>query len=255
MVTILFYLQVYYSLDTLMLGFYRSETDIGFYNAAYRIIMGIIMFNNILMYSAYPTFSKFYRVQRSQVSKLLQRILSLSMAIAIPIGIAGTILSRPIMVTLFGPEYATGNLALQLLVWSAMLALLAGNFSFCLVACHQQKALASSVGIGTASNIALNLLLIPPYGIMGACVATIIAQGSMLIFQMAVFARRIFPTFPSFMNTLKALGAGIIMGFVLIYLQSTINFFILIVIGSVLYLFILWLLGGLPLPKSLSFKK
>lgn len=254
-ITVLFFLQVYYNIDILMLGFYRGETEAGLYNAAYRVIMGIIILSTVLIQSVYPTFSKFYRDQPSEVSKLLKKTLTLSMIFAIPIAIAGTILGRSIMLILFGSAFAESKIAFQLLVWSALLALLATNYGYCLVACLQQKALAISVGMGIAVNIALNFLLIPSLGILGASLATIIAQGVMLITQIIFFSRRILPTLPSAVMTLKALGAGLSMGFIIIYLDSVINFFVLAVIGIVVYFSILWLLGGIPLHKLLSFKR
>lgn len=254
-ITVLFFLQIYYNLDILMLGFYRGEMEVGLYNAAYRVIMGIIILSTVLMQSVYPTFSKFYRDQPSEVSKLLKKTLTLSTVFAIPIAIGGTILARSIMVILFGSSFADSKIAFQLLVWSAMLALLAANYGYCLVACLQQKFLAISVGMGTAVNIALNFLLIPGLGILGASLATIIAQGVMLVTQIIFFSRRILPTLPSAVMTLKALGAGLSMGFIIIYLNSYMNFFGLAVIGIVVYFSILWLLGGMPLNKFFSLKR
>jgi len=190
-----------------------------------------------------------------EVSKLLKKTLTLSMVVAIPIGIAGTILSGPIMVTLFGSAFSDSKFALQILVWSAALVLFSANYGYCLVACHQQKALAISIGIGTVANIALNFLLIPSYGIMGASLATVIAQFTMLIFQIAFFYRRIYPTLPSAASALKAFVAGLSMAIVILYLSPFINFYSLLFIGTVIYFLILWLLGGIPLHILSSFRR
>ena len=243
-ITILFFLQIYYNLDILMIGFYMDELKVGLYNAAYRIVMGVIILSTVLMQSVYPTFSKLYRENPLEVSKLLKKTLSLSIIISIPIGVAGTILSRPLMVTLFGSAFSDSKSAFQILVWSAMLALLAANYGYCLVACHQQKALAVSTGIGTAVNIILNMLLIPRLGIMGASLATIIAQVVMLIFQIAVFARRIYPTLPPALLVFKVFVAGLSMVIVIINLNSLINFLGQLFIGSIVYFLILILLKG-----------
>lgn len=254
-VTILIFFQIYYNLDTLMLGFFRGEREVGLYNAAYRLIMGIITLSAVLMESVYPAFSRLYQKRPLEVSKLLKKTLTLSMVVAIPIGIAGTILSGPIMVTLFGSAFSDSKFALQILVWSAALVLFAANYGYCLVACHQQKALAISIGIGAAANIALNFLLIPSYGIMGASLATVIAQFTMLIFQIAFFYRRIYPTLPSAASALKAFVAGLSMVIVILYLNPFINFYSLLFIGTVIYFLILWLLGGIPLHILSSFRR
>jgi len=246
--------QIYFNMDIWMLGFYRSETEVGFYNAAYRVIFAIIMINTVFMQAIYPTFSRLYRRQPLEVSKLLKKTLSLSMIFAIPIGIAGTILSHSLIATLFGTAFANSTLAFQILVWSASLAFLGANYGYCLVACHQQKTLAFAAGIGTAVNIVLNFLLIPSHGIIGACLATIIAQVVMVICESIAFSLRISPTFPSAILALKASAAGLVMGLVLFYLNSYFNLFLLIIIGVVVYFSILWLLGRAQLFKLLSFR-
>ncbi len=251
-ITILFFLQIYYNLDTLMLGFYRGEKEVGIYNAAYRVIMGIITLSTVLMEATYPRFSKLYRERPFEVSKLLKKTLGISIAITIPMAIGGTILSRPIMVILFGSAFSDSKVAFQILIWSAMIALLAANYSYSLVACHQQKALAISIGIGTAFNIVLNFLLIPSQGILGASLATVIAQVVMIIFQIIIFAKKVSLTLPSAKFSLKALIAGLSMGLFIIYFNSLINFFIMIAVSIVIYFTILYLLGGASLFKETS---
>ena len=47
-------------------------------------------------------------------------------------------------------------------------------------------------GVAAAVSVGLNLLLIPPYGIMGAAVATVVAYVVMFI-RMTWYAQRVFP--------------------------------------------------------------
>ncbi|MDW8338174.1 MAG: oligosaccharide flippase family protein, partial [Thermoleophilia bacterium] len=63
-------------------------------------------------------------------------------------------------------------------------------------------------GAAAAVNVALNLLLIPRYGMMGAAVATIAAYGTMFA-AMAWWAQRIFPVPYQWRRVGTAAGAGI----------------------------------------------
>ena len=47
-------------------------------------------------------------------------------------------------------------------------------------------------GVAAAVNVALNLTLIPPYGMMGAAIATVAAYTVMFV-GMAWWAQRVFP--------------------------------------------------------------
>ena len=59
-----------------------------------------------------------------------------------------------------------------------------------------------------AVNVALNLLLIPPYGMMGAAIATIAAYTTMFA-GMAWWAQRLYPVPYQWRRVLTAAGAGV----------------------------------------------
>jgi O-antigen/teichoic acid export membrane protein len=63
-------------------------------------------------------------------------------------------------------------------------------------------------GIAAVVNVALNLILIPPYGIMGAAVATVAAYGVMFV-AMTWYAQRVFPVPYQWRRVLTAAGAAV----------------------------------------------
>jgi len=63
-------------------------------------------------------------------------------------------------------------------------------------------------GVAAAVNIALNLLLIPPYGMMGAAVATVAAYITIFV-GMAWWSQRIYPVPYQWRRVTTAAGAGI----------------------------------------------
>jgi len=63
-------------------------------------------------------------------------------------------------------------------------------------------------GAAAAVNIVLNLILIPPYGMMGAAIATIAAYSTMFV-GMAWWSQRIYPVPYQWRRVLTAAGAGI----------------------------------------------
>jgi O-antigen/teichoic acid export membrane protein len=63
-------------------------------------------------------------------------------------------------------------------------------------------------GVAAVVNIGLNLILIPPYGIMGAAVATVVAYGVMFI-GMTWYAQRVFPTPYQWRRVLTAAAAAV----------------------------------------------
>ena len=63
-------------------------------------------------------------------------------------------------------------------------------------------------GVAAAVNVVLNLILIPPYGIMGAAVATVVAYVVMFL-GMTWFAQRVFPTPYQWRRVASAAGAAV----------------------------------------------
>ena len=63
-------------------------------------------------------------------------------------------------------------------------------------------------GVAAAVNIGLNLILIPPYGIMGAAVATVVAYVVMFL-GMTWYAQRVFPTPYQWRRVFTAVGAAV----------------------------------------------
>jgi O-antigen/teichoic acid export membrane protein len=63
-------------------------------------------------------------------------------------------------------------------------------------------------GAAAAVNVALNLLLIPPYGMMGAAIATIAAYSTMFA-GMAWWAQRIFPVPYQWRRVATAAATGV----------------------------------------------
>ncbi len=63
-------------------------------------------------------------------------------------------------------------------------------------------------GVAAVVNVALNLLLIPPYGMMGAAIATVAAYGVMFA-AMTWYAQRVFPTPYQWRRVLTAVAAAV----------------------------------------------
>ncbi len=243
LVLTLFLHQIYFNFDTLMLGMMRSEEEAGWYTATYRIIFAVVALNTALMEAVYPTFSRLFRDGAAALRGLLEKSLTISLVLALPMGIGGTLLARPLILALYGPDYLESVLALQMLVWSAVLAFVGANYGYCLVACGRQKILAWSAAAGATVNVLLNLWLIPRYGIPGACLATVISQALMLGCEAVAFMKQVARALPLGGLTWKALVAGLVMGAALLLLGESLPVWLTVAAGAGIYAGCFWLLA------------
>lgn len=142
---------------------------------------------------------------------------------------------------LFGPAYRQANIVLQILVWSAVLVILRGSYRQAFIASGRQTLDLRCAGIAAAFNLGLNVLLIPPYGMIGAASATVIGDCIWLTLA-ALYCNRYVVPVPVLEHLSKPLVASVFMGGSFIALApfpwvSQAVFAWLVYLGS------LWLMG------------
>jgi len=107
-------------------------------------------------------------------------------------------------------------------------------------------------------NVALNILLIPVYGYMGAGIAKTISYAVLLILGITI-SYSFMPWFAPVKSLSKVVLSTVSMGVVLIFLKkflsiSLVNLIILIVIGAVIYFSLLFLFNEIK-KTELNFVK
>jgi O-antigen/teichoic acid export membrane protein len=161
-------LQVYYLTDTVVLGFLRGDTFVGWYSAAYRIVSFILVAGGLFFESTFPVISRYYQNARERLPRLLNSSLQMTALLVIPMAAGGTVLARPMLTSLYGAPYGAAAVAFQFLIWAVAIELIGMNWGYALMACDRAKEYMKAVGLGAILSVALNLALIPKFGLMGA---------------------------------------------------------------------------------------
>lgn len=234
--------QIYYNFDTIMLGFMRSNEEVGFYNAAYRIIFLLLPLGGFYYTAIFPVISNYYKTSLESLQRLLSGTAKLMVTIGLPLAIGGTILAKPLMSLIYGSEYNSGIIAFQILIWAVTITWIGGAYGNSLIACDRQNKVAVRVAIGAAGNIVLNLILIPPYGIVGASIATVFTEGIVFLLMYREFNKITRVSLNSYIlrPIITSLGMG-----AFLYFCSGWNVLLLILLGAAIYFMILFLIGGI----------
>src|SRR5262249_25718345 len=122
-----------------------------------------------------------YAENRECFREVVVRSLRLTAIFALPLGVGGVFLADPIIKLLVGPTYVESVPVFQILSWSAVLVILRGTYRQALNAAHLSRLDLRCAATSVALNIALNLILIPLYGIIGAAIATVVAESLWLM--------------------------------------------------------------------------
>lgn len=180
-----------YHVDILLLQPLAGSQVTGYYRAA-LLIAEFVWFvpfalQMVLLHSTAELWAK---DRTDEISRLAARATRYTVALALLVTLGIASLVDAFIPLYFGSEFAVAS--------DIVLLLLPGAFGFAVArpifAIGQGKGdlriLIVSTGTATVLNLGLNLLLIPPYGMTGAAVATSIAYGSMLVLHV-LSARRI----------------------------------------------------------------
>lgn len=102
---------------------------VGWYNAAYRLIMILLFIPSIINITIFPVMSRFYVSSKDSLRFAYETYFRYMVMIGIPIGFGTTLLADRIILLIFGAEYENSIIALQILVWSSVFIFLSSAFA------------------------------------------------------------------------------------------------------------------------------
>jgi O-antigen/teichoic acid export membrane protein len=243
-------IQIIYYLDTILLGFMRSKAEVGLYNAAYKIVLFAIMTGAFYFDAIFPVLANYYKTSHSAIQKLLSYSARLVAGLAIPMGIAGTLLARPALQLFYGSRYEEGTVALQILIWVAVLIYFNMIYARAMWACNQQKAYVKIVAGQALLNVVLNVACIPWLGIAGAAISKVAAEFLGLFFYYREFSRIIRVPFQPYLGRPLLASLPMIL-FLLAGQFVALNIFILAAGGLIIYCVSLYLCRGVTRQDAL----
>lgn len=237
--------------DMIALGWFRTPEELGYYGVGQKIILLLYVAPALLASGVFPVFSRLAGVANEKFRVLFEKALSVSELLAMPIAVGGIVLAPKIILMLgFGAEYLPGATALAILMGTLVIVFPSTIFSNALFAYNQQKKFMRFVLIGVISNIVLDILFIPRWGIEGSAVATVLSQILTNIFiWLAMY--RVNP-FSATTRLLRIAVAAVLMGVAVYFLALTnLPTAVLIALGAIIYALLLYLLRE-PLLKEIT---
>ena len=184
-------LNTYTYIDTVILGVMRSDTEVGWYTASYRVYEGLTYAPSILAAVLTPRLSYLFVSDRQAHGNLLRKVLLAAVALGVVLGGLGALFASPILTTVFGVAYAPGTAPLQILAGGSLFVFSTWILHAAAISTNLDRRLLITTVVGLASNVALNLVLIPRWGISGAAWATVIAEALTVVLLFVQVKRRL----------------------------------------------------------------
>ncbi|OGM93286.1 hypothetical protein A2372_02720 [Candidatus Wolfebacteria bacterium RIFOXYB1_FULL_54_12] len=161
--------------DTIMIGWFRDITDVGYYSAGLRIAQIIFMIPALFGTALFPSFAKFAH-DKARFTHALERSILALLMIGIPMAIGGALLAKDIIYIVYGDQYLAGSFAFAIMSLTFIAGFLAPILGNALFALNKERKLFTYAALGIFGNFFFNLLLIPRFGIAGAAFSTLLTQ-------------------------------------------------------------------------------
>ncbi len=163
---------IIFSIDVLMLGYFRTSEEVGVYRIISQIsslnVIFLIVFGTIVG----PKISNLNsKGDQQELKKVIRSSTKLIFFATAPIFLTILIFSKKIL-SFFGPEYALEQHVLILLATAQFLYAVSGFVDLTLNMTGRQKVYTRITTSSAIANILLNIILVPLYGLEGAALST-----------------------------------------------------------------------------------
>lgn len=203
---------IYTNLDTVMLGFMKTDDAVGYYNAAVRIKSILVSIVTSLGTVLLPRAS--YYVEHGQMEefrRISRKALNFVIMAATPLMLYFIFFARQGILLLSGEDFMGAVLPMQIIMPTLLFIGLTNILGIqILVPTGREKMVLYSVIVGAAVDVVCNLLLIPKFAATGAAVSNMLAEAAVLVFQITVLRKEVLSAFRSIQYW--KLGAGLLAG-------------------------------------------
>ncbi len=161
-------------IDSLMLAYFYSNTEVGLYNVANKLAALVLFLIIPLISSVLTKISSAYWTQNTVKLNELINLTSRIMFWSSILVFFGLLIFSDFLLGLFGDEFIKAKMAMVFLSVGFFCNALFGLVEHLMNLSGNEKNLSLIFGFGLIINICLNYLLIPIYGIEGAAFSTMI---------------------------------------------------------------------------------
>lgn len=221
-------------IGVILLAKMSGNASVGVFGAANNLVEKLWIISDGICTALFPALVSLYQKSQKDAVHLYSQYYEYLLMLALPIAIGTTILSKPIILLIYGQEYIAAVPVLQILVWWLFISFLSSIQSLTLNAIHLEKKSALVSIITTPLYITLNLLLIPTFQEKGTAWANLLSILCSFVL-LTYFVKVHFVSMLISWNRLARItSSAALMGIIVYWLREW-NLFISIIAGGVIY--------------------
>ena len=168
---------MYGQMDRIMIGQMLSDMDVGLYTTATAICGMWIFVPDAIITSFQPSIMVLKQNgKQSLYIRRLEQLYSGIIWLCIAVSTVVAIMASFIISVLYGKAYLGAVQTLQIAIWYETFAMIGNARGIWILCENKNKYVKYYLSIGAVTNLILNAIMIPVWGINGAAVATLVTQ-------------------------------------------------------------------------------
>lgn len=250
---------IYVNLDSVMLGFMTSDDNVGYYSAAVKIKQIIVSLVTSLGAVMLPRLAFYYEQKRfHEFQSLVKDALGFIFIISLPLTVYFTLYAKDSILFLSGETFLYSVEPMQIIMPTVFFIALSNLMGWqILVPMDREKQVVLSTIIGAIIGCLVNVFAIPILGVNGASLANLCAEFSVVLIQIILLRKFIFPIFFEVrVSVSRILISLLISTGIILVVEINLNVFLNLVLSSILffgvYFSVLFILKEPMLYKILS---
>ena len=164
-----------FNADLIFLRVFEGRAAVGHYAAAYALTSFLSNMGIAYSLSLLPALTRL-RDRAGELGDLYRTAHAQVFTVGVAVAAGGTLLAAPVVSLVFGPEYRASVLPLAIVIWAVPVGLVRDLPVTALISAGRERPIVRLTGQAAAINMALNLLLVPSFGLAGAATATVLTE-------------------------------------------------------------------------------
>lgn len=232
---------VYLKGDVILLSLFRSQSEVGLYGAAYKVIDVVTVVPMMFMGIVLPLLiSSWVSADKEMFRRRFQKSFDFLTLLALPIAGGGLVLGKDLMAFVAGQPFRHSGELLQILIFASLAVFFSGLYGHIVVAIGKQRKSIWGYAIDAFLSLAAYLIFVPRYGAPAAAWVTVFSEVFIAVYTFILVSRET-RVLPALGTSAKAVLATIFMMLVLLALPHW-QVIIMVLIGAVVYGLFLYIL-------------
>lgn len=227
---------IYVNLDSVMLGFMTSDDNVGYYSAAVKIKQILVSLVTSLGAVMLPRLAFYYEQKRfDEFKALVKDALDFILIVSLPLTIYFTLYAKDAILLLSGESFLASVEPMQIIMPTVFFIALSNLMGWqILVPMDREKQIVFSTIIGAVIGGIINFFAIPHLGVNGAAIANLCAECAVVIVQVVLLRKFIFPILAK-INIWRMLMALLISTWIVLIVSFNLSEFINLLLSSILF--------------------